>query len=374
MGTALSLPVLDTPPAAGGRAVAATTPEIDALLAAGAPVAIGVSGGKDSTAVALATVEHLDAVGHAGPRLLVHADLGVTEWADSLPTCERLAARMGLELMVVRRPQGDMMDRWEQRWRDNLRRWLTLSCVKVILPWSTPAMRFCTAELKVDQITRGLSRRFPGETIVNVTGIRREESRDRANAPTAKPQPKLKSTTRGTTGWDWNAIAHWSLADALAIADRHGFPRHEAYTRFGSRRVSCVYCILATEADHKASATDGRNLAVGRRMVDLEVASTFAFQGNRWLGDTLGEYLTADRRAALDVAKERAARREKAEARIPKHLLYVKGWPTCVPTEEEATLLSAVRWQVADALGLEPTFCRPREVVGRYEELIALKA
>lgn len=45
-------------------------------LAVNAPVAIGVSGGKDSCALAFAVVEHLDTIGHAGPRLLVHADLG----------------------------------------------------------------------------------------------------------------------------------------------------------------------------------------------------------------------------------------------------------------------------------------------------------
>jgi 3'-phosphoadenosine 5'-phosphosulfate sulfotransferase (PAPS reductase)/FAD synthetase len=218
-----------------------TTPEVDALLADGAPVGIGVSGGKDSTAVAFATTDHLDQIHHTGPRLLVHADLGVTEWADSLPVCEKLAARLGLELLVVRRPQGDMMDRWEQRWRDNVKRWVELSCVKLILPWSTPDMRFCTSEMKIDQITRGLSRKFPGTTILNVTGIRRSESNERRKAVTAKRQPKLENKTRATAGWDWNAIAHWELEDVLAIGDERGFARHEGYTKYGSRRISCVY-------------------------------------------------------------------------------------------------------------------------------------
>ena len=47
--------------------------KLGAALAANAPVAIGVSGGKDSCAAALATIEHLDAIGHTGPRLsLIH--------------------------------------------------------------------------------------------------------------------------------------------------------------------------------------------------------------------------------------------------------------------------------------------------------------
>src|SRR6185295_17249827 len=58
------------------------------VLAAGAVVAIAVSGGKDSIAAALATIEFLNGIGHTGPRVLIHADLGDpdpamdVEWTD----------------------------------------------------------------------------------------------------------------------------------------------------------------------------------------------------------------------------------------------------------------------------------------------------
>lgn len=366
-----ALPMIEE---ASGDGSVATTPEVDEMLAADCPVAIGVSGGKDSCAVAFAVVAHLDRIGHKGPRVLIHADLGVTEWADSLPTCQRLAEALGLELIVVRRKQGDMMDRWEQRWNDNLERWLTLSCVKVILPWSTPSMRFCTAELKIDQITRYLAQRFPGQRIVNVTGIRAQESTERAKAAVCSEQPKLESKTHKTSGVNWNAILPWSLADIWACLDRHGFTRHEAYTEFGASRVSCVWCILATEDDHCAGARDSRNHGLGRRMVRLEIASTFGFQGNRWLGDTLGGLIDGEAREALAGAKDQAKRRERAEARIPPHMLYTKGWPTCVPTHEEAVILAEVRAEVAAALGLAPTFTEPGQIIARYQELLAEKA
>jgi 3'-phosphoadenosine 5'-phosphosulfate sulfotransferase (PAPS reductase)/FAD synthetase len=352
----------------------ATTPEIDALLAAEAPVCIGVSGGKDSNAVAFATIRYLDRIGHKGPRLLIHADLGATEWQDSLPTCRRLAAALGLELVVVKRPQGDMMDRWEQRWRDNVRRWETLSCVKLILPWSTPAMRFCTAELKVDQICRELSRRFPGTTIVNVTGIRRQESTERAKAKVSKPQPKLASKTRKTQGVDWLPIVDWTIDDVWACHKAENFKPHEAYTIYQSSRVSCVWCILATEKDHKAGMADLRNHDLGRRMVDLEIRSTFAFQGSRWLGDTLASILDDGRRLGIAKAKIAADVRVKAEANIPKHLLYTKNWPTCVPTKAEAKVLAEVRVSVAFVAGLKPTFTGPDEIRTRYRELMDKKA
>lgn len=352
----------------------ASTPDVEALLVANSPVAIGVSGGKDSSAVALATVAYLDSIGHTGPRILIHADLGATEWADSLPTCQRLTAHLGLELVVVRRSQGDMMDRWEQRWRDNVKRWEELSCVKLILPWSTPSMRFCTAELKIDQICRALSRRWPGCAILNVTGIRRAESAERAKAPVSASQKKLTSTTRKTTGLAWNPIIDWATPDVYAYLDEKAFPLHDAYTTYGASRVSCVYCILATQADHLAGSRDARNLDVARRMVDLEILSGFAFQGGRWLGDTLADALDGYRPRALELAKAGGRMRTEAECRIPKHLLYTKGWPTCVPTESEAALLAEVRRDVAQAVGLRRTFCHGWQVVERYSELLAQKA
>lgn len=58
----------------------AITSEVKALIEKNALVAIGVSGGKDSQACALAVNAYLDAVGHTGERVLVHSDLGRTEW------------------------------------------------------------------------------------------------------------------------------------------------------------------------------------------------------------------------------------------------------------------------------------------------------
>jgi hypothetical protein len=139
--------ILDSRTSDTARTVA-TTPDVEALLATDAVVAIGVSGGKDSVACALAVARYLDAIGHAGPRVLVHADLGRVEWKDSAPSCERLAATIGWELITVRRRAGDMLARWQKRWENNVTRYRELSCVRLILPWSTPSMRFCTSELK----------------------------------------------------------------------------------------------------------------------------------------------------------------------------------------------------------------------------------
>ena len=256
----------------------AVTHEINTMLLANSPVAIGVSGGKDSSAVAFATVEYLDRINHCGPRMLIHSDLGVTEWQESLEWCQKLSCRLGLELVVVRRKKGDMMDRWEQRWSDNVTRYESMRCVQLILPWSTPSMRFCTSEMKVAPICRELSQRFPGQQIISVNGIRRQESSGRACKPVSKPQSKLDSKTRDTSGVDWHPIIEWSLKDVLRYLDFVQFELHPAYLVYMLTRVSCVFCIMSSIADLKNAVRCPANHDIYRRMVRLEIKSTFAFQ------------------------------------------------------------------------------------------------
>jgi 3'-phosphoadenosine 5'-phosphosulfate sulfotransferase (PAPS reductase)/FAD synthetase len=344
------------------------------LIVRAAPVCFGVSGGKDSTAAAISTMRYLDQVGHKGPRLLIHSHLGRVEWQESLPMCERLATHLGLELVVVQRQAGDMMDRWLTRWSRNVDRYVNLSCVKLILPWSTPSMRFCTSELKSAVICRELVHRFPGQTILSVAGIRREESSQRAKAPISKPQPRLSSVSHRTAGFDWHPILDWSLSDVLGFHKDVDFPLHEAYGTYGTSRVSCVFCILGSRNDLAAATGCYDNHAIYCEMVQLEAASTFSFQDAGWLGDVAPHLLDQSTRDALLCAKAAAKRREAAEGRIPKHLLYTKGWPTVMPTQSEAELLADVRLEVASAVGLALKFTKPSEIIGRYQELMDASA
>jgi 3'-phosphoadenosine 5'-phosphosulfate sulfotransferase (PAPS reductase)/FAD synthetase len=342
-------------------------------IAAGAPVAIGVSGGKDSSAVAIRTLEYLDEVGHTGRRLLIHSDLGRVEWRQSLPTCERLADRLGIELIVVRRQQGDLLDRFRERWESNVRRYAELSCVKLILPWPTARMRYCTSELKTAVICRELVRRFPGTTILSVSGIRREESSIRARASIAAIQPKLISARRQTSGLDWHPIIHWRKPEVLRFLQRKAFELHEAYTRYGSSRVSCALCFLSSQSDLAAATMCASNAGIYRDLVRLEVESTFAFQSTHWLADVAPHLLSAELRAEIADAKRRARLREAAEARIPPSLLYASGWPTRMPDAGEAVLLSEIRQAVAGVVGIEVGFTTADAILSRYEELLAAR-
>jgi 3'-phosphoadenosine 5'-phosphosulfate sulfotransferase (PAPS reductase)/FAD synthetase len=356
---------------AAGRKVA-LTPQIEAALNRNAVVAIGVSGGKDSVAVALAVARHLDDIGHTGPRVLIHSDLGRVEWKESLPECERLAAKMGWELIVCRRNAGDMLARWEGRWKANLKRYTDLSCVKLILPWSTPSMRFCTSELKAQVISSTLRKRFPSQEILNVTGIRREESTNRAKMPVSAPNSGL--TRKNAVGTTWNAVIEWKIGEVLQEIADAGLALHEAYTKYGVSRVSCVLCIMSSGADLLASLGCDDNHDVYRMMVALEADSGFGFQGSRWLADVAPHLLSPELIERVQKAKRGAELRVAAEKLLPKHLHFTKGWPTGLPTPEEAELIASVRIQVAKAVGIDVGFTTAEQVSARYAELLAAKA
>lgn len=159
------------------------------------------------------------------------------------------------------------------------------------------------------------------------------------------------------------------MADRAYLEEKNE-PLHEAYRVFGLTRVSCVWCIMSSMPDMLAAATCPDNHDLYRRMVELEITSTFAFQGNRWLGDVAPQLLAQETRDRLARAKEAAEIRAEAEARIPKHLLYVSGWPTVMPTREEAELIIEVRAQVSTALGLTSRFTTTESILARYTELM----
>lgn len=342
--------------------------DVVSALRAGAATACSVSGGKDGMAAALAVSRYLDGIGHAGPRILIHADLGRIEWRDSLPACERLAQHLGWELVVVRRSAGDMIDRWLTRWESSKRRYADLETVRLVIPWSTPGMRFCTSELKVAVIVRELKRRFTGLPIVNVTGIRRQESASRARKPASAPSKALSRPS--APAWDWNPVIDWSEQDVWAEIDASGVRPHEGYRSYGSSRISCSFCIMSSIGDLQASVSNPDHADIYRELVDLEIASSFGFQSNRWLGELAPALLRPDQVTGLARARQIAFHRAAIEARLPSDLLYTDGWPTRLPTPAEAELLAGVRREIAALMGMQVQFSSAAEVHARYQALM----
>jgi 3'-phosphoadenosine 5'-phosphosulfate sulfotransferase (PAPS reductase)/FAD synthetase len=243
-----------------------------------------------------------------------------------------------------------------------------METVAVVLPWSTPAMRFCQSETKVDPITSFIKKRYGKRPILNVTGVRGEESASRAKQPTCSPVAKLPPGSLA-----WRPIHHWTLQDVWDEIAASGIEAHEAYLKYGSGRVSCRWCILASEADLRASLLDPEGHPVYRRMCNLELGSAFAFQGSRWLSSLAPELVENNGPHRLMAAKMMAESRTEAQAWIPPHLAFTKGWPHCVPTREEADQLAAMREHICYLYGWESPYLRASSILSRYEELMAIK-
>lgn len=357
-----------------------TTPEVESLIDANAPIIICVSGGKDSRLTTEETVGHVRGRGHTGRIVLCYSDLGVVVWQDAQWQCRQLADRFGLELKIVRRAAGGLMERWEKRWVDNVSRYVNLECVKLILPWSTPTMRFCTSELKTTIIQRWIRKEF-NQPVLCVLGIRRDEGRSsktgRGAAPIFKPHEitikngKEKKPALPVGSVDWNPIVEVKTATVFQILRASEIPLPDAYEVFGASRYSCCFCIMSSALDLKAACRDPRNHDIYRRQCELEIVSTFSFQDGQWLSDIAPEVLTQDQRDRLVVAKLRAERRESLESAIPDHLLYVKGWPTVMPTRIEAELIASIRRQVGETMELPVQYTTADTVIARYAELMA---
>ena len=150
----------------------------------GATLAISISGGKDGQAMLNAVMAAYHANGWTGRVFAVHADLGEAEWKESLPHCQWMCERLGVELIVVNRPQGDLLDEIEERERklagqnkpafpdaknryctsDQKRAQIDKELVKAAPPFPSATNRYCTSHQKSNQIDKVLRSPFPSAT------------------------------------------------------------------------------------------------------------------------------------------------------------------------------------------------------------------
>lgn len=336
-----------------------------------------LSGGKDSTASAFSAMGLLDQLGHPRVRrIAVHADLGRAEWRSTPATVAAIADCLGLPLTVLRRSAGDMVARWEQRFTNALRRYEHLETYHLIGPWSQANKRFCTSELKAQVIGPALARRFRGETIVSIIGLRRAESHGRRDTPVSRLDTRFakEGNAAGTRMISWHPGVEWSADDVFAAHARYDLPLHEAYSCYGATRLSCAFCVLASGHDLAASTDAADNLELYRHLVGMEATSTFSFQPQRWLADVaphlLGPSLTRDILRAKRDARERRA----IEAAMPPGLRFVKGWPPRLPTHGEARMIADARTPILGRHGIENRFPSGPAIRRRFAELLDVRA
>lgn len=350
----------------------ALDPMIEAAARAGAVVVFNLSGGKDCGAAAARANQWLDSIGHPRHlRLAIHADLGRAEWSFTPAQVEAQAHALGVRLVVVS-ATNDLVDRFEDRWRRGLALYADLRLYNLRGPWSSPALKFCQSEKKIQVMGPHLAREFAGRTIINVVGIRREESTARAKAEVAKLDTRFAKpgNRAGTTMMLWHPIVDMLVDEVFETNRRFGVPLAQSYA-LGSSRHSCALCVMGSLNDLSVGAEGHPWLY--QHYVSMEADSTFSFQHGRWLGDICPHLLTAGLRADLERAKACAADRRALELALPPRHRFVKGWPLFVPTIEEAIQIVDARRIILGHHGLDDAYDTPGLVIGRFEELLAEK-
>ena len=193
------------------------TPRVDVPeLARELTCVVSMSGGKDSTACALALRE-------AGiPFRMVFADTG-WEAPETYAHLDHLREKLGpIDVVGV---DGGMVAKIHAR-----------------AGFPARMQRWCTRELKLRPLRKYHDAiEAAGNETVCVVGVRAAES-----AARAKMRAWEDDETWG--GWMWRPILSWSVEDVLAIHHRHGVEVHPLYKR-GHERVGCFPCIFANKEE-----------------------------------------------------------------------------------------------------------------------------
>ncbi|MCL5265161.1 MAG: hypothetical protein M1343_08230 [Chloroflexi bacterium] len=204
----------------------------------------------------------------SGPIYAIHAHLGRAEWPQTLGHCEKITRDLGIELVVVSRPQGDLVqeihDRMEKvagtykpHWPSATNRYCTsdqkrgqIDKVIRVPHWPSSTSRYCTSHHKSNQIDKAIRSHWPSSTqryctadqkrdqivkqhrqhrlVVAAMGLRAEESPARAKKQAASVCSRTTSTVlKGLLPGealakqqsnqhltiDWLAIHDWKVDD-----------------------------------------------------------------------------------------------------------------------------------------------------------------
>lgn len=199
------------------------------LIERGALVVCNHSGGKDSQAMYLL----LKRLVPAEQLVVVHAHLPEVEW-DGVR--EHIHA-------TIESPYYECRAR---------RTFLQMVAERGM--WPSPSQRQCTSDLKrgpLEKLIRSISLETGRKVIVNCMGMRAQESAARAEKSPWKHS--ARNSKAGRQWYEWLPIHGWSEKQVFASIRDHGQEPHWAYAA-GMTRLSCCFCIMASDADLKTAA------------------------------------------------------------------------------------------------------------------------
>lgn len=216
---------------------------------------ISMSGGKDSTALALLAIER-----ETENLRFVFADTGhehqqTYEYIDYLElalgiTIERVKRDFTREMAVRRK---NLPERWA---KDGVPQHRIDAALEVLHPTGNPFLdlcllkgrfpstraRFCSSELKHVPIGELIVAALDHGEVYSWQGVRGEESPARAKLP------ELEEVGGGL--WNYRPILHWKWQDVFDMHDKHGIKPNPLYKQ-GMGRVGCMPCIHCKKSELK---------------------------------------------------------------------------------------------------------------------------
>lgn len=269
---------------------------IQRLINNGAIFFVSHSGGKDSQAMYLYVNKWVP----AEQIIVVHSDLSSVEWSG---VQSHIRATVEHEIHVVENEQKDFVE-----------------MVRLRGMFPSPKYRQCTNDLKVGPINkfiRGVMADKGSKLGVNCTGIRAEESANRAKKLELTYNEKLTIFERydcpkGTLDkkgrvkriedksspkegerlvYDWLPIFDWLIGDVFQAIKASGQKPHWAYEA-GMTRLSCCFCIMASKGDLKTSAKHNGELLDKIAELEQEIGHTMFMAKGAPIGikDYIGDY------------------------------------------------------------------------------------
>lgn len=311
--------------------------EIEMALDGGGALALSISGGKDSQAMVNALAP--TALARGWNVFCLHMDLGRAEWPQTPEHVEKIAAEYDLPLVVVRRPQGDLVQEIEERkeklagtdkpfWPSASARYCTADQKRAQADkvyrnmgnvvteheqgtgkpfWPSASARYCTAHQKTNQADK-VYRKY--SIIISAEGIRAEESDTRKKKPVTQIRQQITAKALRNlliedvlayqslgqrVGITWYPIFDWTIDNVWSAmaTDVHDLERRRQLYKdgneqealdgwpahpayvFGNERVSCAICVLACDGDIRNGAKHHPTLYQTYRGWEIETGITF---------------------------------------------------------------------------------------------------
>jgi len=238
-------------------------------------ILVNTSAGKDSQAMLDVVMEQARAAGVADRVVAVHCDLGRVEWPGVRELAEEQAAHYGVRFEAVSRAQGDLLDHVLAHGR-----------------WPAPTQRYCTSDHKRGQVFRLLTqlgvehRRRPGPApegavarrrhgrvrVLQAMGMRAEESPARAKLLPFEHDERASNGRRHVD--TWLPIHGWTVGQVWDRIRASGVRHHYAYD-LGMPRLSCVFCIYASEDALLLAGEHNRELLAEYVRVEKAISHDF---------------------------------------------------------------------------------------------------